>query len=504
MTSKTKCLIIGIDGLDADLLSHFKDQLPNFNKLMQKSSSIRMTSVFPPDSPTAWASIYTGLNPAKHGVVSFKDSRTRSKVGEYLDYVGNIVGRAFWDYAGRHNKKCCIIFPHLAYPPWPINGIMVSRTTEVDLRKFDLKTYPTNIPLGCNPAEVMPITSFPSNPYQIIQPTKKLILNEVKLGLRFLNNYDWNLFFIYFSSLDNIQHVFWNELENYGGDKKYKSTIFNFYRFYDKYVIGKFLKYIDENTVFIVLSDHGHGLRPCKLVNINEFLARAGLLKVKIKRHNFYDPSYTMEFVKKKTTKIISEKRIIAKMASKFLSLFPQALGIYTVSSPIDWENTVAYLADCSAGLKAYSYAGIKVQQGLSPSLYEKTRQSIVNMLKQIKNPFSSEKIVEWVMKREDLYKGPYLSKYPDIIFKLKDEWGVGWEVGDSLYGKSISHKLFPGNHRQESAVLIAYHPSREFLQLRQPTLTDVAPTILSLLGIDNYNLHTFDGENILRYNSQT
>jgi hypothetical protein len=111
---------------------------------------------------------------------------------------------------------------------------------------------------------------------------------------------------------------------------------------------------------------------------------------------------------------------------------------------------------------------------------------------------------VEWVVEREDLYEGPYLKKYPDILFKLKDDWGVGWEVNGSLFSRSTSQKLFPGNHRQESTVLLIYHPYERFFVKHYPTLVDVAPTTMWLLGICDPNLHKlFDGKNVLQYTTQ-
>jgi len=500
MTSETKCLVLGIDGLDADLLLQFKKQLPNFERLMQKCSSTKMNSVFPPDSPTAWASIFTGLNPARHGIVSFRDQLSHSKAGEYLDKVHNITGRTFWDFAGKHGKKCCVIFPHLSYPPWPVNGIMVSRTTEVDLRKFDVKTYPSNLPIDYEPIKLKPITSFPTDPGQIIQPTKDLILNETEFGIRLLRNSEWDVSFMYFSSLDNIEHLFWMDFETNPKSRPYQDVIPDFYRFYDEHVIGRFLETIDSDTAFIVLSDHGHGLRPYKVVNVNEFLAGAGLLKSKIKSSNISDAHYLQEFMKRKLTSIISEKRIVAKIASKSLSMFPQGLGFYTSSSPIDWNRTKAHLSDCSAGLKAYCYAGVRVRKNIEPRSYEQIRQSIIELLMRIKDPASSEEITEWAIRREELYQGPFISDYPDVLFKLRDNWGVGWETNGPLYGRSISHKLFSGNHRQKSAVFLLDHPDGLSLIEENPTLTDVAPTILHLLGIQDPDLYrSLDGKNILR-----
>ena len=68
-----KLLIIGIDSMDRELVSKYLDSLPNFRKIIEESPKIRSASVFPPDSDTAWASIYTGLNPTKHGIVEFVD-----------------------------------------------------------------------------------------------------------------------------------------------------------------------------------------------------------------------------------------------------------------------------------------------------------------------------------------------------------------------------------------------------------------------------------------------
>jgi predicted AlkP superfamily phosphohydrolase/phosphomutase len=504
MAKESRVVVIGIDGLDANLLLKFQDDLPHFTELVRTSPSMRMSSVFPPDSPTAWASIFTGLNPAKHGVISFKDPLSHTKVADYLDHTRDaIAGRTFWDFAGKGNKKCCIIFPHSGYPPWPVNGIMVSRTTEVDMRRFDIKTYPTGLPLGYKQVGLKPVTSFPTDPSQIIAPTRRLILNEVGLGARFLLDFDWDIFFIYFSSLDNIQHVFWRYFDendpSYSRSNRYKDVIPQFYKFYDYHVIGKLLGIIGSKDVLIVLSDHGHGMRPYNAVAVNEILSRAGLLQTKIKSKSFSNVHYLQDLAKRKLTAFIDQKRVAAKIVSKSLSLFPQGLGLYTSLSPINWDHTTAYLSDSSAGLKTYSYAGVRVRESITSSSYERIRQSIIDLLLQIEDPKSSDKIVEWAIRREELYNGSYISKYPDVVFKLKDDWGVDWNTGCSLFGKSITHKLFSGTHRQDSAVLLLHHLDGLHCSVDRPKLTDVTPTILHLLGLNDLNSYgLFDGKSII------
>ena len=495
-------MIIGIDGLDSLLLSKFEEDLPNFRKIKENSPNIKMKSVFPPDSPTAWASIYTGKNPANHGIISFKDPFTPSKVCEYLGT--DISGKTFWDIAGKEGKKVCIIFPHLGYPVWPVNGVMVGRTTEVDIREFDIQTYPSYISKEYDLSGLKPMTSFPVNIGNIIEPTKKLILNEVKFGVNLLKDMEWDLYFIYFSSLDNIEHLFWMYYDEddpeYKENNPYKDIIPQFYKFYDKYVIGVFLKHLDHDTTLIVLSDHGHAMRPYKIVNVNEVLRRNGFLQSKISNKISY--YYLLEVLRKKLVNTINKYRFIGKLTSIFLRYFPNSLNIYTKTTPISWEKTIAYLSDPSGGLKAYSYAGIKIKKdNMNDDKYEKIRTQLIKLLYNIKDPTTSENIVEWAVKREELYRGKYLHKYPDILFKLRDDWGVGWELNCPLFSKSLSHKIHSGNHRQESAVFLIYGNKNKNIR-KNITLMDVAPTILDILEVKvNFE---FDGSSIFRFDEDT
>jgi len=477
-----KVMIIGIDGLDNELLTQFEDDLPNFKKLKEKSPPIKLNSVFPPDSPTAWTSIYTSKNPAEHGIIFFKDPFSKSEYGSYTE--NDIAGKTFWDIAGRQGKRVCILFPHLGYPVWPVNGVMIGRTTEVDIKKFDIQTWPPEISTKYDLSGLKPMTSYPVNLGDLIEPTKEVILNEVELAVQLCQDFDWDLYFFYSSSIDNIQHLFWMYYDKndpfYQEGNPYENVIFDFYKFYDKNVIGKFLKLIDYDTVLIVLSDHGHAMRPVKIFNINEILRKKGLLKLKKEnvgfRNNFINKT------KKTILSLIDQYRSIGKIASLFLKLFPQGLSLYLNITPIDKES-VAYLSDPSGGIKAYSYAGIKINKKIVDIYsYENLRDKIIKLLLSIKGPGDSGKIIEWAKRREELYNGKYIDKYPDIVFKLKDDWGVGWDINEDIFSKSRSHKLHSGNHRAETPVLFIYNQKTRLNLKKEMELMDVAPLILKLL----------------------
>jgi predicted AlkP superfamily phosphohydrolase/phosphomutase len=393
--------------------------------------------------------------------------------------------------AGKAGKRVCIVFPHLGYPVWAVNGVMIGRSTDAMIKTFDIQTYPPSLSKKYDLTGLKPITAYPIDIGNIIEPSKELILNEAKLGLKLLKEIEWDLYFIYFSSIDNIEHLFWMYYDEndsaYKENNPYKDVIPEFYKFYDKHVIGKFLQFLDSNTTLVVLSDHGHAMRPTKIVNANEILRKSGLLQSKIhnerKKVGRY---YLLEMLRKNIARAISEYRLVGKMASKFLRLFPKGLSIYTNTVPIDWGNTTAYLSDPSGGLKAYSYAGIRIKKDKGGDEYKKICTEIIDLLSGIKDPNTSEDLLEWACMREEVYNGGQLFKYPDILFKLKDDWGVGWGINEELFGKSLSHRIHSGNHRQETAVFLMYgHNNVNPVNInKNMTLMDVAPTILDLLGV--------------------
>src|SRR5579864_2154311 len=63
----TKVVMLGISGLDADLLRVYGPSLPDMRRLLLHSPFLEMRSCFPPEPLPTWASIYSGLHPANHG-----------------------------------------------------------------------------------------------------------------------------------------------------------------------------------------------------------------------------------------------------------------------------------------------------------------------------------------------------------------------------------------------------------------------------------------------------
>lgn len=492
-----KVLVIGVDGMDSKLISKFEDHLPTIRKLKEDGLYINPKTVFPPDSDTSWASIYTGLNPAKHGILQFVDALEKSHkyLSEEIDNK-SIQGRTFWDIAGRLGKKVCIIFPHLGYPPWPVNGIMIGRSSLKD----EIMTYPEGIFKKYDLSNLNTIKGFPGRrkfSEEYVKRHIKLVEDSMKLGLEIYKKCSWDLFFIYSSTLDVVPHFFWNCCDEndptYIGDNPYKDLIRDLYALHDKF-IGKFISLADSKTTIIVHSDHGHGMRPIKTLNINKILRKMGLLFEK--KDNLAPFSRFLDKTKFKMLDFVG-KNDLENVAAKFMRIFPIFRKIYTSPPSIDWTKTIAYTCDLS-GIKAYSYGGIQINQEniKDEKEYEKICEDIISELMKIEDPNTGQRIVKWALKRKELYEGEFLWKYPDILFQLDENYGAGWGIHEPLISESPSHNINPGSHKSESAVFIMYNYNKS-IKTKNLSLLDIAPTILDILGIkEDFD---FDGKSIFK-----
>lgn len=70
-TTDYKVVVLGFDGVDPDLVDQWIDHLPNIQKLSETGTLCNLGTTNPPESPVAWASFSTGMNPGKHGIFDF-------------------------------------------------------------------------------------------------------------------------------------------------------------------------------------------------------------------------------------------------------------------------------------------------------------------------------------------------------------------------------------------------------------------------------------------------
>ncbi len=70
---RQRVFVMGFDGMDPTLAQRLMDEgkLPNLKALAEEGTFARLKSTQPSESPTAWSSFATGVNPGKHSIYDF-------------------------------------------------------------------------------------------------------------------------------------------------------------------------------------------------------------------------------------------------------------------------------------------------------------------------------------------------------------------------------------------------------------------------------------------------
>ncbi|MFZ0798594.1 MAG: alkaline phosphatase family protein [Terriglobales bacterium] len=154
-----KMIILGVDGLDPDLLTKFmaEGKMPNFARLAQQGSFKHLTTSIPPQSPVAWSNMITGMNSGGHGIFDFihRDPKTfqlyfsSSRVegpkhsfhlGSWVIPLGSgsaedlRVGKAFWQILDEHGIPNSVYRIPANFPPVTAEGNTLSGMGTPDLR----------------------------------------------------------------------------------------------------------------------------------------------------------------------------------------------------------------------------------------------------------------------------------------------------------------------------------------------------------------------------------
>src|SRR3954466_1755313 len=151
-----RLVILGFDGMDPALVGKWmrEGKLPHLKRLADRGGLHALGTTHSPESPTAWASFATGVNPGKHNIYDFlvRDTSTylpdlgmvRREPAKFLfNYIPIAKprvlsirgGTSFWVTAGRAGVRSSVLTVPVTFPPENIpNGEMLSGLPLPDIR----------------------------------------------------------------------------------------------------------------------------------------------------------------------------------------------------------------------------------------------------------------------------------------------------------------------------------------------------------------------------------
>ena len=475
-----KIIILGIDGLDPFLINEWKLDLPHFHKLLEQYSNIFVESTFPPDSICAWASIFTGENPAEHGLIESIDYLAAKKNGKRKDRTVAFKGKTFWDIASSNGKKVCVINPFLAYPAWSVNGCMVSGPV---FETGDISAIPSDILSRFEFPPLGGMVDFPAKKELGSFVTEAIVVTKqlAEVGLKLYEHQNPDLFFLTFLTLDRIKHFLWRFTDTndpyFQSRNRFRNVIKDFYRLFDS-IIGSFLSRMGKNTVMIVMSDHGHRRRCSMLFNLNEWLRQNHYITTNGKGINRF-------------AKIIAERAKVFTITAlarwsledwiyRIAKLVPNRKSLKNSMYLVDKDKSRVFLARI-CGANPFGGVDINIQDSEE---YEKTRDDIIRKLLAI-NESMDKKVVLWAKRREDVYEGQFSYRLPDVVFELDGDYGVGMNFYVPLITTNYTYKKISGGHKTE-ATFIAYSSGGPPNVPRPRTVMEVHKYILTLLEISD------------------
>jgi len=443
-----KLMILGMDGLDFDVIQKYKDSLPNLEGMLEANGMPRMNSIFPADTTPAWSTVYLGVDPTYHGIVNFINAGDKNNAYKPLVFDDSAFkGKTFWDAFNEKGISTAVILPMNIKMGWEIKGLMITRPFGGHMH-----VYPESKRPIYQPNEKILGTDAKFTSAKKLGKLEQLFLDkadeEIRLTELAASHENVDVLFSYLSTPDGVQHDFWSYCDEQHKDfvpgNPYADAILAIYKKMDS-LIGDMRKAY-PSLPLLVISDHGHGARPVKTVRLNEILRREGYLTPKKKAENGKTKKHSLKSFLFKTVRKVG----LSKGLVNLLKRFPIWKKILASSDIIDWDHTTAYLSDLSS-VKNYSYGGIKVSESKKGD--DTFCDEIISRLE--KYQVDGHPLFTWIRRTNAFYHGPYLSKYPEIIFQMDEAYGAGWDLGKDLFVDDGSvHMISPGGHRYATATI--------------------------------------------------
>jgi predicted AlkP superfamily phosphohydrolase/phosphomutase len=268
-----------------------------------------------------------------------------------------------------------------------------------------------------------------------------------------LERFEGGLLFYYFGHLDMVSHVMWRAMDSSHpahdpiADGPYRDVIEDLYTEADE-IVGETLEHIDDNTMLIVMSDHGF-VSWRRAFNLNTWLKENGYLTLK-------DPSRQGE--------------------SEFFA-------------NLDWSRTQAYALGLNGlyiNLKGRERFGI-VPRGQRTLIIDEISRGLLR----VTDPKTGEPAIAKVYQRDHVYRDTgHREIGPDLIigyaagFRSSDESAVG-RIPHGIFYDNVS-KWSAGHEIDREAVPGVLFTNRP-LRLEVESLKDVAAAVLAEFGIEGF-----------------
>jgi predicted AlkP superfamily phosphohydrolase/phosphomutase len=390
------------------------------------------------------------------GVLGFYGFRNRAD--HSYDRMNIATGNAVheprvWDVLGEADKTSVVVGVPQTYPIKPVNGYLISSflTPNTD-RQY---TFPNELRYEID--RVLDGETYDVDVPQFRTEDKDFLLEQIQemTEKRFevisylVREKAWDFFMFVEIGLDRIHHGMWKFWDpghsKYEPGNPYEDAIPAYYRYLDR-ELGEILGMLDDDTIVMVVSDHGGQAMEGGFA-VNEWLRQEGLLV--LKDEPMYEGLVPFEKVE------------------------------------VDWEKTTAWGAGGYYGRIFMNVKGREPQGKIPADEYEKARDELKERIEAI-HDHQGEPMGSIAFKPEDLYK-QVRNIAPDLMVYFGDlRWrSVGSFGIPDVYTFENDTGPDDANHAQDG-VFVLWDPRKNHggRYVSDLQAMDVAPTILEAMGV--------------------
>jgi predicted AlkP superfamily phosphohydrolase/phosphomutase/Tfp pilus assembly protein PilF len=270
-----RVVILGIDGLDWELLAELKDDglIPNLEALIKGGTTASVQTIQPTIEPMLWTTVATGLSPDRHGVIDFTD---RERNNAPVDSISRRVP-ALWDIADAFGRPTQVVNWWTAWPPTDPNGVFFDTPVELmpgavyppaltgrvanDLVPEGTVGYP-QVRRFLNITENEFAKAEPNSPIVTFRSILTKTWSDHRAAIDLFSLRRPLLTMVSYEGTDAVNHLFGPFHPPYREDvesdeyRKYWPTVSNYYAEIDR-LIGEWMRTLPDDTTVVIMSSHG-------------------------------------------------------------------------------------------------------------------------------------------------------------------------------------------------------------------------------------------------------
>lgn len=489
----TRLAIVGIDGATYEIIRPMvaAGELPHIARLLREGASGDLRSETPPLTPPAWTSMFTGLNPGRHGVFHF----IRRRLGTYecaLNDSRNYAGKDLMSLLSRRGWSVGSLAVPMTYPPFPVrDGWMVSGIP-MPLSGDGIAWPPGTV------AEMERVLGHPYRPDADYAPydgdhegadddleryerlRAELFAQErdrLRLAEHFLRERPTDFFFAVVSITDRCQHYFWKFQDRAhpgwteAGARRFGEVIRDAYRLADEF-LGRVRAIAGDGAAAAIVSDHGFGPQYWDF-HVNQWLEEEGFLVRRPVPYWTWGRRSLGDALRR-----LGLGRLAALLGPLArLPLLRPKRKTRADARDVIWERTRAFsqLHGICVNLAGREPRGIV--QGEDG--YRRVLAELGERMRTLRAPGGGAAF-DYAVAKEDAYDGPRAAEAPDFQYQLmelacipKEDWGT-----TELFLRR-RHAMISGQHRFNGVFALWAPGVAPGKVIEGMHIQDTAPTLL-------------------------